>query len=102
MYKTSVGSKRFVCFSSNRFFRAWVAIRGNPVEQTLVLANNITPDDRGCAYATAKYGIVLNAIDIDWIRRSVSNSSMFYENANTGKAQRARLRKDNVWSWRDA
>ena len=91
MYETSIGFKHFVCFSINKFIRAWVAIRGNPVEQTLVLANNVTADDRGFAHATAKNGIVLNAMDIDWIRRAVSNSTMFYEKANTAKAQHARL-----------
>ena len=91
MNETSIGFKHFVCFSINKFLRAWVAIRGNPVEQTLVFPNNVTADDRGFAHATAKNGIVLNAVDIDWIRRAVSNSTMFYEKANTAKAQHARL-----------
>ena len=82
MYETFIGFKHFVGLSINKFIRVWVAIRGNPVEQTLVLANNVTADDRGFAQATAKNGIVLNAMDIDWIRRAVINSALFYEKAN--------------------
>ena len=65
MHETSIRLKHFVCFSINKFIRAWVAIRGNPVEETLVLANNVIADDRGFAHATARNGIVLNAIGID-------------------------------------
>ena len=89
MYETSIGFKHFVCFSNKKFIRAWVAIRGNPVEQTLVFANNVTADDRIFAHGTAKNGTVLNAMDIDWIPHAVSHSIMFYEKANTAKAQHA-------------
>ena len=91
MHGSSTGFKQFVRISINKFIFTWVAIRRNPIEQTLVLANNVTADDRGFAHATAKNGIVLNAMDIDWICRAVGNSTMFYEKANTAKAQHARL-----------
>ena len=91
MYESCIGRKHFVCFSMNKFVRAWVAIRGDPNDSTLVLANNVTADDRGFSHAASKNGIVLNSPDIAWVRGAVSDSTRFFEVAKTAKAEHHRL-----------
>ena len=87
MYESCIGRKHFVCFSMNKFVRAWVAIRGDPNDSTLVLANNVTADDRGFSHAASKNGIVLNSPDIAWVRGAVSDSTRFFDVAKTEKAE---------------
>ena len=91
MYESCIGRKHFVCFLMNKFVRAWVAIRGDPNDSTLVLANNVTADDRGFSHAVSKNGIVLNSPDIAWVRCAVSDSTRFFEVSKTAKAEHRRL-----------
>ena len=65
MYETSIGSIHFVCFSMNKFVRAWVAMRGVPSEHNNILVNNVTADHRGFSHATSENGIVLNYTDLE-------------------------------------